>query len=203
MFNLVSEYKPSGDQPKAIKELVEGVKSGKKNQVLLGATGTGKTFTIANVIKEVTCIELVNLVLNEKSSVCTFNSCLGKWSCFDSDGHLYPCDRLCLEEYDLGDVTRMASIEEAFENKNFLKLLQNSISRRQNCIENCEYFKNCYGGCNANFILNEKNKNSVSCHIQKGILKEIKKFIIELNNEKEYDKLNYSLSKVLIKRSIK
>lgn len=150
-----------------------------------------------------TCIELVNLVLNEKSSVCTFNSCLGKWLCFDSDGHLYPCDRLCLEEYDLGDVTRMASIEEAFENKNFLKLLQNSISRRQNCIENCEYFKNCYGGCNANSILNEKNKNSVSCHIQKGILKEIKKFIIELNNEKEYDKLNYSLSKVLIKRSIK
>ncbi len=53
MFNLVSEYKPSGDQSKAIKELVEGVKSGKKNQVLLGATGTGKTFTIANVIKEV------------------------------------------------------------------------------------------------------------------------------------------------------
>ena len=53
MFNLVSEYKPSGDQPKAIKELIEGVKSGKKNQVLLGATGTGKTFTIANVIKEV------------------------------------------------------------------------------------------------------------------------------------------------------
>lgn len=42
MFKLVSEYKQSGDQPKAIKELVEGVKSGKKNQVLLGATGTGK-----------------------------------------------------------------------------------------------------------------------------------------------------------------
>ena len=53
MFNLVSNYKPSGDQPKAIKELAEGVKNGKKHQVLLGATGTGKTFTIANVIKEV------------------------------------------------------------------------------------------------------------------------------------------------------
>ncbi len=53
MFNLVSKYKPSGDQPKAIKELVEGVNNGKKHQVLLGATGTGKTFTIANVIKEV------------------------------------------------------------------------------------------------------------------------------------------------------
>ncbi len=53
MFQLVSKYEPSGDQPKAIKELVEGIKNGKKEQVLLGATGTGKTFTIANVIKEV------------------------------------------------------------------------------------------------------------------------------------------------------
>lgn len=53
MFNLVSKYKPAGDQPKAIHELVEGINSGKRDQVLLGATGTGKTFTIANVIKEV------------------------------------------------------------------------------------------------------------------------------------------------------
>ena len=53
MFKLVSKYEPSGDQPEAIKELVAGIKSGKKDQVLLGATGTGKTFTIANVIKEV------------------------------------------------------------------------------------------------------------------------------------------------------
>ena len=53
MFELVSKYKPSGDQPEAIKELVEGIKNGKKEQVLLGATGTGKTFTIANVIKEI------------------------------------------------------------------------------------------------------------------------------------------------------
>ena len=53
MFELVSKYMPSGDQPQAIYELVSGIKEGKKDQVLLGATGTGKTFTIANVIKEV------------------------------------------------------------------------------------------------------------------------------------------------------
>ncbi len=53
MFKLVSKYEPNGDQPEAIKELVEGIQNGKKEQVLLGATGTGKTFTIANVIKEV------------------------------------------------------------------------------------------------------------------------------------------------------
>lgn len=53
MFDLVSKFKPSGDQPEAIKELSKGIKDCKKYQVLLGATGTGKTFTIANVIKEV------------------------------------------------------------------------------------------------------------------------------------------------------
>ena len=53
MFELVSPYKPSGDQPEAIEKLVAGIKEGKKEQVLLGATGTGKTFTVANVIKEV------------------------------------------------------------------------------------------------------------------------------------------------------
>ena len=53
MFELVSNYHPSGDQPIAIDKLVKGLKDNKKAQVLLGATGTGKTFTIANVIKEV------------------------------------------------------------------------------------------------------------------------------------------------------
>ena len=53
LFNLVSNFKPNGDQPKAIEELTLGIKNNKKYQVLLGATGTGKTFTIANVIKEV------------------------------------------------------------------------------------------------------------------------------------------------------
>lgn len=53
MFNLVTKYKPSGDQPASIDSLVKGIKEGKKEQVLLGATGTGKTFTIANVIASV------------------------------------------------------------------------------------------------------------------------------------------------------
>ena len=52
-FKLVSDYSPMGDQPTAIKQLVEGIKEGKKEQVLLGGTGTGKTFTVANVIKEI------------------------------------------------------------------------------------------------------------------------------------------------------
>ena len=52
-FELISEYKPTGDQPEAIKQLTEGIKNGVKAQTLLGVTGSGKTFTIANVIKEI------------------------------------------------------------------------------------------------------------------------------------------------------
>ncbi len=52
-FELVSRYKPSGDQPKAIEQLVEGIHNRKRYQTLLGATGTGKTFTISNMIRDV------------------------------------------------------------------------------------------------------------------------------------------------------
>ena len=53
MFNLVSEYRPSGDQPEAIASLVEGIRNGSKGQTLLGVTGSGKTFTMANVIQQI------------------------------------------------------------------------------------------------------------------------------------------------------
>lgn len=52
MFKLKSPYKPSGDQPEAIDKLISNFESGTKEQILLGATGTGKTFTIANIIEK-------------------------------------------------------------------------------------------------------------------------------------------------------
>ena len=59
MFKLESPFKPTGDQPQAIEKLVFGVREGLKNQVLLGVTGSGKTFTMANLIKEVNMPALV------------------------------------------------------------------------------------------------------------------------------------------------
>jgi len=53
MFQLISDYQPAGDQPQAIAKLTEGIQSGTKHQVLLGVTGSGKTFTVANVIRNV------------------------------------------------------------------------------------------------------------------------------------------------------
>ena len=52
-FKVVSKYKPTGDQPEAIKELSQGVNNGEEYQTLLGVTGSGKTFTVANVVQEV------------------------------------------------------------------------------------------------------------------------------------------------------
>ncbi|MFO7682162.1 MAG: DEAD/DEAH box helicase family protein, partial [Chloroflexota bacterium] len=51
-FELVSDFQPTGDQPDAITQLVEGLNDGDRFQTLLGATGTGKTFTIANIIQQ-------------------------------------------------------------------------------------------------------------------------------------------------------
>ncbi|WP_228279778.1 DEAD/DEAH box helicase family protein, partial [Staphylococcus aureus] len=48
-FKIHSDFEPQGDQPQAIEEIVEGIKAGKRHQTLLGATGTGKTFTMSNV----------------------------------------------------------------------------------------------------------------------------------------------------------
>src|SRR3989344_6275036 len=53
VFKIKSEFPPAGDQPKAIKKLVEGVKKGLRYQTLLGVTGSGKTFTVANLIEKI------------------------------------------------------------------------------------------------------------------------------------------------------
>jgi len=53
MFKLVSNFNPTGDQPQAIDKLVNGINQGKKFQTLLGVTGSGKTFTMANIIEKV------------------------------------------------------------------------------------------------------------------------------------------------------
>src|SRR5680860_464134 len=65
-FNLVSDYPPQGDQPQAIKKLVKGISNGYKHQTLLGVTGSGKTFTMANVIQKV---QLPTLVISHNKTL--------------------------------------------------------------------------------------------------------------------------------------
>lgn len=144
-----------------------------------------------------TCNELVNLILVEHSGVCTFNSCLSKWLCFDSDANIYPCDRLCAKEYSLGFIDNISNINEIFESDTFYNLLKESVERRKKCINKCNYYKNCYSGCNANAILNKNDsyENGISCYIHKGILKKIKQYVLETSeNSKD---LNPQYVKVL------
>ena len=66
MFVLHAPFSPTGDQPQAIEELVHGIEEGRKNQVLLGVTGSGKTFTIANVIEK---LQLPTLVISHNKTL--------------------------------------------------------------------------------------------------------------------------------------
>ena len=67
-FKLTSKYEPTGDQPEAIRELTDGIRQGDRAQVLLGVTGSGKTFTVANVIQQV---QVPTLVLSHNKTLMT------------------------------------------------------------------------------------------------------------------------------------
>ena len=101
MFNLESKYKPSGDQPQAIDKLVKRIKNGEKHQVLLGATGTGKTFTIANVIKEV----------DKPTLVLAHNKTLAG-QLYSELKELFPNNRVCyfVSYYDIGTFPMLSSV---------------------------------------------------------------------------------------------
>lgn len=143
------------------------------------------------------CTEIVNLILNKKSNVCTNNSCLGKWLCFDSNGNIYPCDRLCMDEYKLGNIDDIKSIESVFESEIFINLLQQCVEKRRNCMSSCNLYEYCYGGCNANSILYGNNNPNISCYIHKEILIQIKNYLNMVLKESNYNDLNNNLLKML------
>ena len=75
MFKLTAPFEPSGDQPQAIAALVEQIKANKKHQMLMGVTGSGKTFTMANVIEQVQLPTLVYFPITKHWQLsCTLNS---------------------------------------------------------------------------------------------------------------------------------
>lgn len=83
MLELTSEFKPSPDQQEAIKDIVKSIKKGNKYQTLLGVTGSGKTFTMANVIKE---LNTPTLIMSHNKSLCAqlyseFKGFFSKKSC--------------------------------------------------------------------------------------------------------------------------
>lgn len=117
------------------------------------------------------------------------------------NNNLYPCDRLCVDEYKLENIDSIDSIEEVFETKSFINLLQYSIERRKECILNCDIYENCYGGCNANSILYKNDISNISCYIHKEILIRIKEYLNFVIDESNYNNMNDYFVKELKLRS--
>lgn len=121
--------------------------------------------------------------------VCALTSCLTKFVCVDSDGDVYSCNRLASSDYRLGNLSFMSSIDSAFETPIFKKLLKNAIARRNYCMDICEHYEVCHGGCNAGAIFegDPRKPGFDECRELHQVFPLIKKI---LNNALEFESIN-------------
>ena len=91
---------------------------------------------------------LIYAYFKQEFRVCTFGSCLSHWLCIEPTGDIYPCDKSFNDSYCLGNIETIEKIEDIYNSKGFQLILKQSISRREKCINNCQWFKYCHGGCN-------------------------------------------------------
>ncbi|MCR4642125.1 MAG: radical SAM protein [Lachnospiraceae bacterium] len=91
-------------------------------------------------------------ILLNKRTVCTFNSCLGKWMAIRYNGDIYPCNRDYPEEYSFGNVMQYDNIREAFDSPGFIRLTTEAVERRNKC-KSCPIYGFCNGGCNHNALM--------------------------------------------------
>lgn len=124
---------------------------------------------------------IIDFLLFQKKSLCSFTSCLGRWIGVHHDGSLSPCNRYFPKEFSFGNVKDYSDIGEAFESEGFINLLKCAIERREKC-KNCEIYEYCSGGCN-NTALNEngiEHNDGLSCKILLGVYKHIATFLSTL-----------------------
>lgn len=149
-------------------------------------------------INAITCHEYIKLILYNRAGVCTYNSCLGNWLCIDASGDIYPCDRLAVSDFRLGNIRSIDKISDVFMSENFINLIKNSISRRNSCSSTCEYYSMCYGGCNASAALggNISQNTNISCRMHKGIISGIQEVVEKIPTYSE-DIVNPILKKII------
>jgi uncharacterized protein len=106
-----------------------------------------------------------------QESDCAHNSCLTKWICVYPNGDLYPCGKGCPAEFKMGNLMEMNEISAAFQTEGFAKILSGTIERRNNCMEECNLYKYCNGGCSvdAYYESGMNRPGGDSCRIFKGI----------------------------------
>lgn len=104
-----------------------------------------------------------------KGGKCTTQGCMFKWLCMDSNGDLYPCGRIIMEDYNFGNIKDISSIDDVFSHPNYEKLLRGAIDRRNKCMKECSIYNYCHGGCNSDAILygNIDENNHHICVVNK------------------------------------
>lgn len=140
----------------------------------------------------------IDYILLHKKNICCFTSCLGRWIGIKYDGEIVPCNRNFPKEYSYGNIWEYEKIDEAFESDGFIRILSESIERREKC-KNCRIFDMCAGGCN-NVALVEKGikqNGGNSCIILQGVYDHIYNKLNELKAGKSNLSVNPFVQKTL------
>lgn len=147
-------------------------------------------------------------VFFKSPAVCTRSSCLRNWICMDHNGNLSPCDKSFPKEFTYGNINDFNDIRQIYETEGFKKLISGAIERRKKCIDECDIFDYCQGGCNHSALIESglENNKGFSCIAFRDLFKKIIVFCEENNiTAKSYTTniKNPYLIKVLNNESLK
>ena len=120
-------------------------------------------------------LDYVKMFFGERDRLCAHNSCLTKWLGIDPYGDIYPCGRSFSQEYCFGNILNYDMVTDIFMCEKYQRLLLQSIERRNDCMNTCEFYSKCLGGCNNNAIIGGDitKSNYNECIIHKALLKGI------------------------------
>ena len=118
---------------------------------------------------------------------CITQGCLYKWLCLDSTGAIFPCGRMVDNTHELNHITSISSVDDIFNSTAYKELTQAAILRRDLCLQNCDLFRYCRGGCNADaFMYGDISQNNhIACLSYKAIMKHIITQLATINNDSQ------------------
>lgn len=140
--------------------------------------------------------EFLNYIILGKKSLCLYTSCLGKYIAVRKDGSIYQCNRDFSDSYSFGNVLDYEDIRDCFKSEGFKRLVESAVVRRKKCMNKCELFNFCAGGCNSSSIMggDVHEPNAIVCKALKIIYYHIKdrveQEIVVISEKKNTDEYN-------------
>jgi len=137
---------------------------------------------------------VLNALGEPAESDCAHSSCLTKWICVYPNGDLYPCGKGCPSEFKLGNLSQFSFVSDAFRTEGFERMIRGAVERRNKCMEECNLYKYCNGGCSidAYYENGSSNNGGDSCRIFKEVfghvLSSVEKIIETRPDLSQYNK---------------